>query len=161
MKAKNVKLVAVLLAALVLAALAVPVPTSAFVVLATQIKTSYGQNFIVNYDNITVCLNGTPSSVILGQDVQFYNATGNFSGKVTLVGISDNNKGETRFSNSTGWLDTRGMRTGDYNATCERGCNPTVIHLGTAEITLELKKGTTTISSVPQGTHFTIKLTTS
>ena len=84
MKAKNVKLVAVLLAALVLAALAVPVPTSAFVVLATQIKTSYGQNFIVNYDNITVCLDGTPSSVILGQDVQFYNATGNSSGKVTL-----------------------------------------------------------------------------
>ena len=161
MKVKNVKLVAVLLAALVLAALAVPVPTSAFVVLATQIKTSYGQNFIVNYDNITVCLNGTPSSVILGQDVQFYNATGNSSGRVTLVGISDNNKGETRFSNSTGWLDTRGMRTGDYNATCERGCNPTVIHLGTAEIILELKKGTSTISSVPQGTLFTIKLTTS
>ena len=72
MKAKNVKLVAVLLAALVLAALAVPVPISASVVPATQTKTSYGQNFIVNYDNITVCLNGTPSSVILGQDAVSY-----------------------------------------------------------------------------------------
>ena len=161
MKAKNIKLVVVLLAtAVVLAALAAP--ASASVVPATQIKTSYGQNFTVNYDNITVWLDGTPSSVILGQDVQFYNATGDPSGVVTLVGISDNNAGETRFSDSTGWLDTTGMKTGDYNATgTSAGCLPTVIHLGTTEIILELKKGTTSVSSAPQGTHFTIKLTTS
>ena len=161
MKAKNIKLVVVLLAtAVVLAALAAP--ASASVVPATQIKTSYGQNFTVNYDNITVWLDGTASSVIVGQDVQFYNATGNSSGVVTLVGISDNNAGETRFSDSTGWLDTTGMKTGDYNATgTSAGYNSTVIHLGTTEIILELKRGTTSVSSVPQGTHFTIKLTTS
>ena len=161
MKAKSVKMVVVLLAtAAVLAALAVP--ASASVVPATQTKTSYGQNFTVNYDNITVWLDGTASSVIVGQDVQFYNATGNSSGVVTLVGISDNNAGETRFSDSTGWLDTTGMKTGDYNATgTSAGYNSTVIHLGTTEIILELKRGTTSVSSVPQGTHFTIKLTTS
>jgi len=160
MEAKSVKMVAVLLAALVLAALAVP--TSASVVPATQIKTSYGQNFTVNYDNITVWLDGTASSVILSQDVQFYNAAGNSSGVVTLVGISDNNAGETRFSDSTGWLDTTGMKTGDYNANgTSAGCNSTVIHLGTTEIIMELKKGTSTVSSVPQGTHFSIQLTTS
>jgi len=161
MKAKSVKLVVVLLAtAAVLAALAVP--ASASVVPATQIKTSYGQNFTVNYDNITVKLDGTASSVILGQDVQFYNATGNSPGVVTLVGISDNNAGETRFSDSTGWLDTTGMKTGDYNANgTSVGCSSTVIHLGTTEIILELKKGTSSVSSVPQETHFSIKLTTS
>jgi hypothetical protein len=54
-KAKSVKLVIVLLAtASVLASLAVP--TSASVVPATQIKTSYGQKFIINYDNISIHL---------------------------------------------------------------------------------------------------------
>lgn len=160
MGVKNIKLVAVLSAALVLATLAVP--ASASVVPATQIKASYGQNFTVNYDNITVRLEGTASSVILGQDVQFYDATDNSSGVVTLVGISDNNAGETRFSDSTGWLDTTGMKTGKYEATgTSADCNATVIHLGTAEIIMDLKRGTTSVSSVPQGTHFTTKLTTS
>jgi len=162
MEAKSVKLVVVLLAiAAVLAALAVS--ASASVVPATpQIKASYGQNFTVNYDNITVKLDGIASSVILGQDVQFYNATGNSSGVVTLVGTSENNAGETRFSDSTGWLDTTGMKTGKYEANgTSAGCNLTVIHLGITEIIMDLKKGTSTVSSVPQGTDFTIKLTTS
>jgi len=147
--------------AAVLAALAVS--ASASVVPATpQIKASYGQNFTVNYDNITVKLDGIASSVILGQDVQFYNATGNSSGVVTLVGTSENNAGETRFSDSTGWLDTTGMKTGKYEANgTSAGCNLTVIHLGITEIIMDLKKGTSTVSSVPQGTDFTIKLTTS
>ncbi len=137
---------------------------SAKVVPATQTITSYGQDFVVNYDNITIWLDGTKSSAIVGQVIQFYNATGNASGKVTLTGISENNAGEVKFSDPNGRIDISGIKTGDYNVTGEPdaiGCNATVISVGEGTTELKLKKGTKTISSIPQGTRITVKFTTS
>ncbi len=137
---------------------------SAKVVPATQTITSYGQDFVVNYDNITIWLDGTKSSAIVGHVIQFYNATGNASGKVTLTGISENNAGAVRFSDPNGRIDISGIKTGDYNVTGEPdaiGCNATVISVGEGTMELKLKKGTKTISSIPQGTRITAKFTTS
>jgi len=132
---------------------AVMPPASATTVPATQTITSYGQDFVVNYDNITIWLDGTSSSAIVGQVIQFYNTTGEASGKVTLNGISDNNAGEVKFSDLNGRIDISGIKTGDYNVTGEAtGCVPAVISIGETSMELKLKKGTTTISSIPQGT---------
>ena len=139
-------------------------PVSATVMPATQTITSYGDNFVVNYDNITIRLDGIKSSAIVGQVIQFYNDTGEASGKVTLTGISDNNAGEIRYSDTKGRIGTSGMKTGDYNVTAEPdaiGCNATVISLGETTMELKLKKGTKTISSIPQGTRITVKFTSS
>jgi hypothetical protein len=55
-----------------------------------------------------------------------------------------------------------GIKTGDYNVTGEAaGCNTTTIHVGTTDMSLKLKKGTKTISSIPQGTRVKVKFTTS
>jgi len=138
-------------------------PVSAKTVEATQIITSkYGPQFIVNYDNITIRLDGEKSSVIVGQEIQFYNATGNASGKVTLTGISTGITGEIRYSDPYGRIETSGMKTGDYNATGEAtGCNLTTISVGETAMELKLKKGVTTVSSIPQGTRITVKFTSS
>jgi hypothetical protein len=139
------------------------VPTvSASTVPATQTITSYGEDFEVRYDNITIWLDGASSSALVGQVIQFYNATGEASGKVTLKGISDNNAGEVKFSDLNGRIDISGMKTGDYNVTCEAlGGVPTVISVGEASMELKLKKGTTTVTSIPQGTRITVKFTSS
>ncbi len=141
------------------------IPTSASVISATQQKLSYGQSFIVNYNNISIKLDGIDANVILGQDIQFYDENGRkVAGRVILERQSDENKGETVSSDSNGWFDTRLLNnTGNYTATCPdcQSVQPTTIHVGTTKIILELKKGTSTISSVSQGSHFTIKLTTS
>ncbi|RZN37481.1 MAG: hypothetical protein EFT35_06150 [Methanophagales archaeon ANME-1-THS] len=138
-------------------------PVAASVKPATQTITSYGQDFTVNYDNITIRLDGNKSSVIVGQVIQFYNATGNASGKVTLTGISTGITGEIRYSDASGRIDTSGMKTGDYNATGEpgTGCNETTISIGETAMELKLKKGTTTVTSIPQGTRITVKFTSS
>jgi hypothetical protein len=137
-------------------------PVAASVKPAQQTITSYGQDFVVNYDNITIWLDGTTSSALVGQVIQFYNATGNASGKVTLTGISENNAGEVKFSDLNGRIDISGIKTGDYNVTGEPeaiGCNATVISVGEATMELKLKKGTTTVTSIPQGTRITVKFT--
>ena len=128
-------------------------PVAATTKPGTQTITSYGQDFEVNHDNSTIWLDGVSSSAIAGQVIQFYNATGEASGKVTLKGISDNNAGEVKFSDLNGRIDISGIKTGDYNVTCEAtGCVPTVISIGETSMELKLKKGTTTIESIPQGT---------
>jgi hypothetical protein len=129
-----------------------------------QTITSYGQDFDVNYNNITIWLDGTKSSAIVGQELQFYNATGEASGKVTLTGLSENNAGEIKYSDTKGRFSTSGMKTGDYNVTAEPdavGCNATVVSLGETKMELKLKSGTTTIDEVTQGTQITVKFTSS
>jgi hypothetical protein len=139
-------------------------PVTASVKPAQRTIMSYGRDFFVNYDNITIWLDGTKASALVGQTIQFYNATGNASGKVTLTGISENNAGEVKFSDLNGRIDISGIKTGDYNVTAEPdaiGCNATVISVGEASMELKLKKGTTTVTSIPQGTRITVKFTTS
>jgi hypothetical protein len=137
-------------------------PALATTVPATQTITSYGEEFIVNYDNLTIWLDGSSSSAIVGQEIQFFNATGGPSGKVTLSGISDNNAGEIKFSDLSGRIDLSGIKTGDYDATGEAaGCNATVISIGETSMELKLKKGTKTITSIPKGTQITVSFTSS
>lgn len=108
-------------------------------------------------------MNGTGSSAIVGQKIQFYNRSGEASGKVTLTGISDNNAGATR-SDTNGRIGTSGMKTGDYNVTAEHdaiGCNATVISLVERKMELKLKSGGKTITKIPKGTEIKVKFTTS
>jgi hypothetical protein len=128
---------------------------------ATQTITSYGEEFIVNYDNLTIWLDGSSSSAIVGQEIQFFNATGGPSGTATLRGISDNNAGVIKFDLS-GRIDLSGIETGDYNVTGEApGCNVTVISIGETAMELKLKKDTKTITSTPKGTRITVSFTSS
>ena len=133
--------------------------SSASVVPATQ---RLPNGFIVNYDNVSIKLDGKNASILVGQVIQFYNATGGPSGKVKLKGISENNAGEVRYSDANGRIDTTGMKTGDYEAIGEaEGCNSTIISFGEATMELKLKVGTKTVKSVPQGTRITVKFSTS
>ncbi|MBE0517283.1 MAG: hypothetical protein IBX41_07855, partial [Methanophagales archaeon] len=69
-----------------------------------------------------------------------------------------------KFSDLNGRIDISGIKTGDYNATGEPdaiGCNATVISVGETTMELKLKKGTTTVTSIPQGTRITVKFTSS
>lgn len=128
---------------------------------ATQTITEYG-DFVVNYDNLTVSLDGVSSSAIVGQEIQFFNATGGPSGRVTLKGISENNAGEIKFSLASGRIDLAGIKTGDYDVTGEAvGCNATVISIGETSMDLKLKMGTKTITSIPKGTKITVSFTSS
>jgi len=137
-------------------------PAMASTVPATQTITSYGEEFIVNYDNLTVWLDGNSSSAIMGQEIQFFNATGGPSGKVTLSGISDNNAGEIKFSDLSGRIDLSGIKTGDYIVTGEAvGCIETQISIGETSMDLKLKKGTKTITSIPKGTVINVSFTSS
>lgn len=140
--------------------IAVP-PLSATTIPGTQVIESQGELFTVNYDNITIKLDGLEdSNVLVGQVVQFYNRNGTaLEEEVTLAGFEGDADGE-RYSSSGGRFNTAGKETGDYNVTGE-GCNATVIHLGSTDMDLKLKKGTTTISSIPQGTPITVKFTSS
>ena len=87
--------------------------SSASVVSAMQ---TLPNGFIVNYDNVSIKLDDKNASVLVGQVIQFYNATGGPSGKVKLKGISENNAGEVRYSDVNSRIDTTGMKTGDYEA---------------------------------------------
>ena len=129
---------------------------------ATQtIITEYG-DFVVNYDNLTILLDGVSSSAIVGQEIQFFNFSGGPSGKVTLSGISDNNAGEIKFSDLSGRIDLSGIKTGDYDVTGEAvGCDATVISIGETSMELKLKKGTKTITSIPKGTRIIVSFTSS
>lgn len=163
LKAKKVTPLLFVTAVVIALSFATVLPSaSGKVVPATQTITSYGQDFVVNYDNSTIWLEGNTSSALVGHVIQFYDATGNASGKVTLTGVSENNAGEIKFSDSYGRIDISGIKTGDYNVTGEAvGCVPTVVSIGEATMELKLKKGTTTVTSIPQGTRITVKFTSS
>jgi hypothetical protein len=142
---------------------AVVPPASATTIPATQTITSYGQDFVVNYDNITIWLDGEDSTILVGQVIQFYNATGGPSGKVTLTGVSGKaeDEGDVKSTGSDGRLETT-LKTGKYEVRCDDpsyGCNVTNISVSSVDLELKLKSGTKTVSSIPQGTCIRIKFT--
>ncbi|MFZ2070202.1 MAG: hypothetical protein WAV32_01090, partial [Halobacteriota archaeon] len=130
---------------------------------AAQTITSYGQDFVVNYDNITLWLDGEDSTILVGQVIQFYNATGGPSGKVTLTGVSGEAKdeGDVKSTGSDGRLETT-LKTGKYETRCDDpsyGCTVTNISVSSVDLELKLKSGTKTVSSIPRGTCINIKFT--
>ena len=140
LKAKKVT-IGVLGIAVVMMAFAVVTlipPVSAKTVEANQTITSeYGPMFIVNYDNITIWLDGTDSTVLAGQTIQFYNRTGGPSGKVILTGISGEAEDYTPPpTGSDGRLETT-LKTGKYEVhevRCDDpsyDCNVTILHTAT------------------------------
>jgi hypothetical protein len=166
LKAKKVMVGILVMAVVVMAFTSVTLipAVSAYAVPAQQTITSYAQDFVVNYDNVTIKLDGIKSSAIVGQVIQFYNESGEALGKVTLTGISDNNAGEIRYSYTNGRIGTSGMKTGDYNVTAEpnaMGCNATVVSLGETKMELKLKSGGNKIEKIPRGTPITVYFDTS
>jgi len=136
---------------------------SATTVPAQRTITSYGQDFVVNYDNITIWLDGEDSTILAGQVIQFYNATGGDSGKVTLTGVSGKaeDEGDVKSTGSDGRLETT-LKTGKYEVRGDDpsyGCNVTNISVSSVDLELKLKSGTKTVSSIPQGTCIKIKFT--
>jgi hypothetical protein len=124
-----------------------------------QTITSYGQVFDVNYDNISILLDGADSTILAGQVIQFYNATGGASGKVTLNGVSGDAEDDVKTSGSDGRLETT-LKTGKYEVLGEApGCNVSDISVSSVDLELKLKRGTKTVSSIPQGTSVTVKFT--
>ena len=124
-----------------------------------QTITSQGELFEVNYDNLTIWLDGKETSTILqGQVIQFYNRSGGPVGKVTLTGVLGDAEGDTPFTD-TGKLDTS-LDTGTYIATCAEGCDTTNITVTEPLLTLKLKRNGKTITSIPEGSSFTIELST-
>ena len=139
-------------------------PVSAKTVVANQIITSeYGPTFVVNYDNVSIWLDGTASTVSVGQKIRFYNSNGSSYAKVTLTGVSGKAKdeGDVKSTGSDGLLDTT-LKTGVYTTEAPDciGCNVTNITVSSSpELKLKLQKGTTTVSKVAQGTSIKIKFT--
>lgn len=163
LKAKKVSLgtLAITVIVMAFAFATVMSPVSAETVQATQIITSeYGPKFVVNYDTISIWLGGNMASTIAGQVIQFHNATGGPSGKVTLSGISGDADGDEKSSDSAGLLETS-LKTGKYVTEAPGcvGCRVTNISVSSADLELKLKKGTKTVSSIPRGTGITVKFT--
>jgi hypothetical protein len=132
---------------------------SATTVPATQTITSYGQGFDVYYDNITIWLDGADSTILAGHEIQFYNATGDASGKATLTGVSGDAEDDVKTSGSDGRLETT-LKTGKYEVRGEApGCTVSNISVSSVDLELKLKRGTTTVSSIPQNTSVTVKFT--
>lgn len=130
---------------------------------ATQAITSqYGPMFVVNYDNISIWLDGTDSTVLKGQAIQFCNRTGGPSGKVILTGISGEAEDYTPPpTGSDGRLETT-LKTGKYEVRCDDpsyGCNVTNITVSSVDLKLKLKVGTKTVSRVAEGTPIEIEFT--
>jgi hypothetical protein len=139
-------------------------PVSAKTVVANQIITSeYGPTFVVNYDNVSILLEGNASTVSVGQKIRFYNSNGSAYAKVTLTGVSGKAKdeGDVKSTGSDGLLDTT-LKTGVYTAKAQDciGCIVTNITVSSRpELKLKLQKGTKTVSKVAQGTSIKIKFT--
>ena len=137
---------------------------SAKTAVANQIITSeYGPTFVVNYDNVSIWLDGTASTVSVGQKIRFYNSNGSSYAKVTLTGVSGKaeDEGDVKSTGSDGLLDTT-LKTGGYTAEAQdcTGCNVTNITVSSSpELKLKLQKGTKTVSKVAQGTPIKIKFT--
>ncbi|MHC1573273.1 MAG: hypothetical protein ACXQTJ_02315 [Candidatus Syntropharchaeales archaeon] len=136
---------------------------TASIIPATQVIESQGTYFTVNYDNVTIHLDGREATIIKGQEVHFFNETGASCGIVTLEGISGDAEDETEESDPDGVLDsskTSGMETGKYNATADcDGCKPTIIKVTTTSFKLDLKRGSKSVAGkkLPQGTSFRIE----
>ena len=154
-------MLAIAVVAMALASVTLIPVVSATTVPAQQTITSYGQDFVVNYDNITIWLDEEDSTILAGQVIQFYNATGGPSGKVTLTGVSGKaeDEGDVKSTGSDGRLETT-LKTGKYEVRCDDpsyGCNVTNISVSSVDLELKLKSGTKTVSSIPQGTGIKIK----
>jgi hypothetical protein len=131
---------------------------------ATQtITTSYGLDFAVNYDNITIWLDGDTSRVLIGQVIQFYNSTGGSSGMVTLEGVSGSADDHEQRSDDYGELDTnlKSLKEGTYIARASV-CNATNTSIAVEEpyMNLDLKKDGDSIKRIPIGTSFKVKFST-
>jgi hypothetical protein len=136
---------------------------SATTITGTQTITSQGELFEVNYDNLTIWLDGKETSNILqGQVIQFYNASGDPAGTVTLTGISGDAEDHEQFSDSNGELDTdlKSLKAGTYIATCSEGCDNTTITVEEPYLRMELKRNGKTIKSIPAGSSFNFSLST-
>ncbi|MBN1762374.1 MAG: hypothetical protein JW878_04765 [Methanomicrobia archaeon] len=133
-------------------------------VLATTVPgTQEIDGFDVNYDNISIKLDGEETStVLIGQEIQFYNRSGGSSGMVTLIGISGDAEDHPQNSETNGRLDTtsRPLKTGTYTATCASGCNDTTIIVEEPYMNLKLKRDGETIDRIPVNSDFTVSLST-
>jgi len=165
LKAKKVTfgMLAIAVVAMAFAFVTLMPSVSATTVPAQQTITSYGQDFVVNYDNIAIRLDGEDSTILAGQVIQFYNAVGGPSGKVTLSGVSGKaeDEGDVKSTGSDGRLETT-LKTGKYEVRCDDpsyGCNVTNISVSSVDLELKLKSGTKTVSSIPQGTYIKITFT--
>jgi len=136
---------------------------SATTITGTQTISSQDELFDVNYDTVTIWLDGGGTSTILqGQVIQFYNRSGGPAGTVTLTGISGDAEDHEQFSDSNGELDSdlRSLKAGTYIATCTEGCDNTTITVEEPYLKLKLKRNGKTIESIPEGSRFTIELST-
>jgi len=119
--------------------------------------------FDVNYDNISITLDGEETStVLIGQEIQFYNSSGGSSGTVTLIGISGDAEDHEQHSDDGGELDTnlKPLKEGTYTATCAEGCDNTTITAEEPYMTLKLKRNGKSIESIPESSTFTVELST-
>jgi hypothetical protein len=159
-KAKNVAVEFLVIAVVMAFALSAAVPS----VSATTVPgTQEIDGFDVNYDNITIWLDGEETStVLIGQEIQFYNSSGGPSGTVTLIGISGDAEDHSQNSEANGRLDTtsRPLKTGTYTATCTSGCNDTTIIVEEPYMNLKLKKDGESIDRIPVNSDFYVSLST-
>ena len=164
-KARTIRLKILVMTAIavVLFVASVP-PVSARTVVAHQtIISEYGPTFVVNYDNVSIWLDGNDSTVSVGQKIRFYNSNGSSYAKIILTGVSGTAKdeGDVKSTGSDGLLDTT-LKTGVYTAEAPdcSGCIKTNITVSSKpELKLKLQKGTKTVSKVAQGTPIRIKFT--
>ena len=168
LKARKVSLkmsvIAVVVVAMAFAFVTVMSPVSAKTVEANQTITSeYGPTYVVNYDNVSIWLDGTDSpEILVGQRLQFYNATGGSSGDVTLTGVSGKAEDESDVQGVYDGLLKTTLKTGKYEVRCDDpsyGCTVTNITVKPVDLKLELQKGTTTVSKVAEGTPIKIEFT--
>lgn len=135
---------------------------SATTITGTQTIQSQGELFDVNYGTVTIWLDGETSKILQGQVIQFYNRSGGPVGTVTLTGISGDAEDHQQPSDGNGKLDTdlRPLKAGTYIATCTDGCDNTTITVEEPYLKLKLKRNGKTITSIPEGSSFTIELST-
>jgi hypothetical protein len=128
----------------------------------TQEIESQEQVFAVNYDNISITMDGETSTVLIGQVIQFYNRSGGPSGTVTLTGVSSDAEDHEQHSDENGALDSdlKTLKEGTYTATCAEGCDNTTITVEKPYMKLKLKRNGKSIENIPENTTFTIELST-
>jgi hypothetical protein len=142
---------------------AVPL-VSATTITGTQTIMSRDEPFEVNYDTVTIWLDGETSKILQGQIIQFYNRSGGPVGTVTLTGISGDAEDHEQFSDNSGELDSdlRSLKPGTYIAVCTEtaGCDTTTITVEEPYLKLKLTRNGKKIESIPRGSNFTIDLST-
>ena len=164
-KARTIRLKILVMTAIAVVFFVASVPSvSARTVVAHQTITSeYGPSFVVNYDNVSIWLDGNDSAVSVGQKIRFYNRNGSSYAKVILTGVSGKAKdeGDVKSTGSDGLLDTT-LKTGVYTAEapdCSDCIKTNITVSSKPELKLKLQKGTKTVSKVAQGTPIRIKFT--